>query len=795
MADNKSPVNVFQVFAKLGIDTSDYEDALKKAARESESFGDKVLNALGTVGKSLGGSLVEAGKLAISTLEQVGKYSVQVGMDFEKQMDKVAAISGADAEQLDTLSEKAKEMGQTTIFSATEAGKAFEYMAMAGWKTDEMLAGVAGVMNLAAASGEDLGRTSDIVTDALTAFGLKAGDAGHFADVLAAAATNANTNVGIMGETFKYAAPVAGALGFSIEDVAVATGLMANAGVKGSQAGTSLRTMFTNLSKATEENVNRGKRYLDVLGMTASDIKALETETAGYSKIEIKQRKALAEAAKEMGSLEGQVRAMTKAASINKESISNLEAVYAILGIQTTDSEGNMRDLGDIMQEVRAATDGLSEADQTFLAKTIAGQEAMSGFMAIINASEEDYSKLSYAIADCAGSAETMAQTMTDNLAGSITLAKSAAESFGIEIYETVGDKLKGFVNLGTDSLNQLTNAFKTDGVEGMVAAAGDIIDNIINYINEQLPDLMEAGSGVLSGLLQGIIDNIGTVIDEAVHIINTLCNTLMETDTVDKLIEAGIEILFSLIEGIIDALPSLLEAAIDIIIKLCFALLEPDNVHRLIITALNLVLVLVEGIIEALPKLIRAATDIILGLVKYITDPSNLKEIFNVAAKIIFELAAGLLAAALELLVAIGTIIEEVIEAIFNTDWGQVGVDVVKGIWDGLKEAWKNVTKWFSDVFGSIGKAASNLWDKITGKGSGDIDIGIDDSDYSPEPRSSRGNYNIESGGNRKNTYSRRDIPVIVTKLNIDGREVAESTYNPLNDINNQRGDFAYAH
>ena len=172
----------------------------------------------------------------------IGAAAIKTTADFDAQMSKVSAISGATGKDFDDLRAKAREMGAKTKFSASEAGEAFEYMAMAGWKTGDMLDGIEGIMNLAAASGEDLGTTSDIVTDALTAFGLSAKDSGHFADILAAASTNANTNVSMLGESFKYAAPVAGALGINAEDTSVALGLMANAGIKASQAGTSLRT-------------------------------------------------------------------------------------------------------------------------------------------------------------------------------------------------------------------------------------------------------------------------------------------------------------------------------------------------------------------------------------------------------------------------------------------------------------------------------------------------------------------------------------------------------------------------
>ena len=178
---------------------------------------------------------------------------LKVGSDFEEGMSKVSAISGATGAELEALSEKAKEMGAKTKFSATEASEAMQYMAMAGWKASDMISGIDGIMNLAAASGEELANVSDIVTDALTAFGLQAKDSAHFADVLAKAASNSNTNVAMMGATFKYAAPLAGSLGYSVEDVAVAIGLMANAGIKGEQAGTALRGMLTRMIKPTDE--------------------------------------------------------------------------------------------------------------------------------------------------------------------------------------------------------------------------------------------------------------------------------------------------------------------------------------------------------------------------------------------------------------------------------------------------------------------------------------------------------------------------------------------------------------
>lgn len=258
------------------------------------------IGAAGEVMQNVGDKISSAGEKLLPVtagITVLGTVAVKTGSDFDAAMSKVAAVSGATGDDLQALRDKAREMGSQTKFSASEAAEAMNYMAMAGWKTEDMLSGIEGIMNLAAASGEDLATTSDIVTDALTAFGLTAADSAHFADVLAAASSNANTNVSMMGETFKYAAPVAGSLGFSVEDTAEAIGLMANAGIKSTQAGTSLRSIMTAL--------------------------AGEVKFCG-------------------------------------ESIGEVE-------IQTTNADGSMRELSDILADCRVAFAGLSESEQALL--------------------------------------------------------------------------------------------------------------------------------------------------------------------------------------------------------------------------------------------------------------------------------------------------------------------------------------------------------------------------------------------------------------------------------------------
>ena len=271
-------MNLFELYATIGIKMDEFERGLESASERFESFssgiknvGEKVSNAGGTLTKTITLPVVGLGTAVLKT-----------GMDYEAGMSKVQAISGATGDEMTLLGQKAMEMAAKTKFSTADSAEAYQYMAMAGWKAGDMVDGLAGIMNLAAASGENLGTTSDIVTDALTAFGLKASDSGRFADVLAAASNNANTNVSMLGESFKYVAPVAGAMGYSVEDVSVALGLMANSGIKASQAGTSLRSAMTNMASPTENMAIVMDKY--GISLTDADGKMLSfAEVMGLS--------------------------------------------------------------------------------------------------------------------------------------------------------------------------------------------------------------------------------------------------------------------------------------------------------------------------------------------------------------------------------------------------------------------------------------------------------------------------------------------------------------------------------
>ncbi len=370
-------------------------------------------------------AVVASAAAVVALIGTMSTAAIKVGADFEEGMSKVAAISGSTGEELDALSEKAKEMGAKTKFSATEASEAMQYMAMAGWKASDMISGIDGIMNLAAASGEELASVSDIVTDALTAFGLQAKDSAHFADVLAKASSNSNTNVGMMGATFKYVAPLAGSLGYSVEDTAVAIGLMANAGIKGEQAGTALRGMLTRMIKPTDE----------------------------------------------------------------------VEAVMKRLGITITNNDGTMKPFSQTMRDLRAVFADLTDEEKAQCAASLAGQEAMSGFLAIVNASESDFLKLTDAIDHADGASKQMADTMQDNLKGKLTILGSSLEGLGIKAYEKFEKPMKKAVSSAQKSVDSLSREMSKGklgkSVDKIAESFGKLISVAADLVAKTIPPLI----------------------------------------------------------------------------------------------------------------------------------------------------------------------------------------------------------------------------------------------------------------------------------------------------------------
>ena len=416
------------------------EQALLKVAKQAAATNTAVVNikAAGQAFQGVGREITAVGR-GLSTyvttpLVGMGATIVIVAGNFEQQMQKVKAITNSSGEDMDRLNTKARGMGATTKFSATEAGQAFEYMAMAGWKTRDMLDGIEGIMNLAAASGEELALTSDIVTDALTAFGLKASDSGHFADVLAAASSNANTNVAMLGESFKYAAPVVGAMKGSAEDAAIALGLMANAGIKGSEAGTALRTGLVNLVKPSKQMAEAMEKY----------------------SIEIKKN-----------------------------------------------SDGSLN-LRDTMIDLRAKLGNLTAEEQAAAAAAIFGKNSMAGWLAIVNATGQDFTKLTGAIDNCNGETQRMADTMNDSLKGQLTILRSAFEELCLQLAETLVPIIKDVVKKFQEWVawfQSLSDSTKETIVKvGLVAAAIGPVLVVVGLMTTAIGKLISGIGSLVQG-------------------------------------------------------------------------------------------------------------------------------------------------------------------------------------------------------------------------------------------------------------------------------------------------------
>lgn len=650
------------------------EEELRRLQQEAATTSTALskIDVAGQKMEAVGNSIAGAGKkmMGVTTvIGGVGVAAVKTAADFDSAMSQVAAVSGATGKDFDALRSKAREMGSKTKFSATEAAEAMNYMAMAGWKTEDMLGGIEGVMNLAAASGEDLATTSDIVTDALTAFGLSAKDSGHFADILAAASSNANTNVSMMGETFKYCAPIAGALGFSAEDTAEAIGLMANAGIKSSQAGTALRTIMNNL---------------------AGDVK------------------------------------------ISGKAIGDVT-------IATTNADGSMRDLSDILADCRSAFGNLTESEKAQAAESLVGKNAMSGFLALMNAGEGDIEKLSSAIDNCDGSAEKMAMTMQDNLAGQLTILKSQLQELAISFGDilmpairSIVSKLQGFV----DKLNGMDEGTKRTVVTIalLVASIGPlliIIGTTISKIGVAMQGFVKLANGVskLKVAIQGgtgVLGKLGAALGE-------VSAPVLAVVAVIAVLVAAFVHLWRTNEGFRDAIIGTWNRIKDTISGFCQGIVDRLNALGFQFTDIVDVLKTVwdgfcqilapifEGVFNHIANILSTVTGVITGILDVFIGifTGNWSQAWTGVKEIFSSIWNGISSFFTNILNVIKGV-ADVVLGWFGTSWNEVWTNIktfFEGIWNGIVsfftgiwEIIKNVVQTGIMLIGSILEAAVDI-------------------------------------------------------------------------------------
>ena len=609
------------------------EQQLKKLEETAGSSSAK-LSAMSEKAKTVSEKTTEVGKklLPVSAgIAAVGAAAVKTSAEFDSSMSNVEAISGATGSDMEKLRDKAREMGAKTKFSAQEAGDAMGYMAMAGWKTKDMLNGIDGIMNLAAASGEDLAQTSDIVTDGLTAFGLSAKDSGRMADVMAAASSNANTNVSLMGETFKYCASVAGSMGYSMEDVSVAIGLMANAGIKGSMSGTALKNLFTNMAKPTDDM----SKAMEVLGVSLDDgnghmksfKEVMDDLRSGFGQIKIPQEE------------------------YNKQ----------LKKLNTLHEDGTLTDkkYNKALEELTTRAYGAEGAEKAKYASMLAGKESMAGLLAIVNASTEDYDKLTNAIYGADGSAQKMADTMNNNLSGQLTILKSALQELAISIGEILMPYLLKAVKWVQDLVGKL-NAM-SDTQKKVVVVIGLIVAAVA-------PLLLTIGK--VAGSISAIL-NLASKLSTATNVISMI----------EKL------------QGVLKAFFAFLAAnpivliitGIVVAIVLLYTKCEwfRNGVNTILTTILNVVKTVGTWIVTFFTQTIPSAFQAVISFFQSIPEWWN------------------------SLWTGIGTFFTNIWQGIINNP-------VIKSVANMVISLWKNAAETLSGIWDGIKTVASNAWELL---------------------------------------------------------------------------------
>lgn len=589
----------------------------KEAKGKLDSFAKETEQAAGKLGglqeglKSIGDKATEAGKklsLGVTApIAALGGTAIKAGMDFESSMSKVQAISGSTAAEMKQLEAKAKEMGASTKFSASEAGDAMTYMAMAGWDAQKMMDGLPGILSLAAADGLDLATTTDIVTDAMTAFGLSADKVGGFADVLAATASSANTNVSMLGESFKYAAPVAGAFGYTAEDTALGLGLMANAGIKASMAGTSMRQILTNLTGTLQLNVGGMKNWI----------------------------------------------------------------------VECENADGTMVPLRDQFVNLREAFSEMTEAERAQNAEMIAGKVGMSGLLAIMQASEEDFNNLVDNIDNSAGSAQRMADIMQDNVQGQLVILGSALEGTAIAFYECIKEPLKEAIMWLSEFVSSLIPVIEENGeliaiLGGVAAATGPVLLGVGKVISI-ITSLMNPVTLIIAGLaaLGAALVQLYQENEEFAQVIDELWTSIKEMfgevlDSVKELFKA----FTSWCQDIWDKYGEQITNITISLVKFLQKIFESG--FSILKEVINFFTAFFKGDFEGMKE---AVTNIVENLWQ------GIKDLFSTGVDFLFNL--------------------------IPTMWN-IGCDLFNSLWDGIKSIWEGISSW-------VGDKVSWLMDKLT--------------------------------------------------------------------------------
>lgn len=694
------------------------------------------------VGKTAGNAVVKglSGFAAASTaVAGFGAAAVNSGMSFDSSMSKVAAISGATGEEFQALRDKALEMGAKTKFSASEAADAMTYMGMAGWKTEDMLNGIAGIMNLAAASGEDLASTSDIVTNALTAFGMSAAESGHFADILATASSNANTDVHMMGESFKYAAPVMGTLGYTAEDTAVALGLMGNNGIQASMAGTSLKTAMLNMASPTKAM----KGVMDQYGISLTDANG-EMYSLGEVMTQLRDK---------MGGLDETTKAAAASTLFGKEAATGMLAIinaapadFDKLTASINDCNGAAEKMSSIMEDnlqgditkLGSAFESLQIAISDSLTPTLRefaqfGQKAMAnllegfqggGTSGLMSALSGVVTEGVTMLAEKAPEFASVSLQFVGALADGILGAKDSISDSVFEVIYTltqgVGTWLSSnseeLVELGLDIIFTIFQGFRDAGwiisqnideFVPLIAAA------FLNYHEA----LFDVGADILGGIGRGIVENKEQIEEWARNAISNMVISLR--NNAPDIIEGGLALLEALVGAIEENLPLILETGGEIIGRLIEGITTASpGVQAIIATAvLPHILKIIDtvgkigGAVSSVASVVGGAIDTVVGIGGKLM--GGIQALFGlIAANPVVAIVTGIIATVVLLYTkcewfrdAVHAVIDAV-SGFFQGAW-----DLIVSVWNAAGEFFGGLVEGIKGVFDGIGEFLGGLF------------------------------------------------------------------------------------
>lgn len=673
------------------------EIAIKIAGKVESSFKNALSQAtkgLGTITKTV----ASATAAAAAAVGAMGIAAINTGREFEGAMSQVAAtmlIDKTTAEgqkAFETLENAARECGASTAFSATEAAEALNYLALAGYDADKAATALPTVLKLAGAGAMDLAAASDMVTDSMSALGIEATEANltQFSDQLAQTASKANTSVAQLGEAILTVGGTAKGLAGGTTELNTALGILADNGLKGAEGGTHLRNIILSLQNPTDK--------------AAASLKSL--------------------------------------------------------GVDVYDAQGNMRGLNDVFKDLQGAMDGMDNASKDTILSTLFNKTDLTAANAMLANCTDRFDELSASIENSAGACENMYAIQLDNLNGDIDILKSGLSDLGISIYQDLNGPLREMTQLATSMVGELSEAYKSGGMEGMVGAVGgcmaevvntiadyapqvvsmgvDLLENFISGITDnsgalataasevitvfveglftlvpqvilagidiltqfvqsmtaQLPQLISTGTQAIVNFVNGIIQRLPEVISTALTLVQTLVNSIGQN--APMLISAAIQLIGNLVLGIVSMLPQLLQMGIQLILSLVQGIIS--NLPQILQMGVQIIISLVSGITQMLPMIIQGGIQLIISLIQGII--ANLGNIVQAAVQIVITLATGLIQAIPQLIAAIPQLVGAIIDTILSTNWLDVGIQIIKGLIDGILSTGKSLWNAIKSLF-----------------------------------------------------------------------------------------------